>query len=163
MGTGSGVAQDGEDGSFDRLANGVEGDLDSAGECIINGHEIEFVMIGDSFAQAAHDLGGDDAGIAACAHEGALGDRAATLFVGCADGKGRQVIDDHGKRQGHVGAGIAVGNREYVQAVDLIFTSGQRLGRSCDGVDDVVRRVIAHVFRLLLDDLDTASLVINGP
>ena len=101
-------------------------------------------MVGNAFAQAAHDLRGNNARIASCAHKSACGDSATTIFARSANWEFCQVINNHSQSKGHVGARIAIGNGENVQAINLILTSFQCLRCSSNGIDDVVRCVIAH-------------------
>ena len=132
------VLEHGEDRALDRLAHRLEGDLDRAAERAVDARGVHLVGLGRALAQAAQDLGGDDAGVAARAHERAGGDGAADLGAVGADGQRRQVVDDRGKRQRHVGAGVAVGNGEHVEAVDLVLALVEHLARGGNGIDDVV-------------------------
>ena len=85
-------------------------------------------MVGNAFAQAAHDLRGNNARIASCAHKSACGDSATAIFARSANWEFCQVINNHSQSKGHVGARIAIGNGEHVQAIYL-FLALAELGR----------------------------------
>ena len=72
-----------------------------------------------ALAHAPQELGQDHARVAPGPHEGAVADGLADLGQA---GAGRDAVElgDHGlEGQGHVGAGVAVGHRIDVQAVDV--------------------------------------------
>ena len=81
----------------------------------------------EAFAQTAQDLRGDDAGVAARAHERAGGDGLADLGGGSADGQLGQACNDGFQRQRHVRAGVAIGHGEDVETVDLVFARAEVL------------------------------------
>ena len=150
MSSSGGIAQNSEDGALNRLANRIERNLYRTSKSIVHRNQIEIFVVGNALAQAAHDLRRDNARVAACAHQGARGDGATTIFAGSTDGKLCQIFHHHGQGKGHVGASITIRNRENVQTVDFIFTSFQCLGCSSNSIDDVVRCVIAHSKVVLL-------------
>ncbi len=69
--------------------------------------------------EAAKDLREDHARVAARAHEASVR-REASDRVGLLD-----VFDRRLERQQHVGAGVAVGHREHVEAVDLLLVGSE--------------------------------------
>ena len=126
------ITQDREDCTLDGLTNSLEGDLDGAteGESDIGGRN---GLIGrdKALGHAAQDLRGDDAGVAASTHQGAVGDGASNgLHVGIG-GKGGKLLGHRGERERHVGAGVTVGYGEDVELVDLLglFGNGSRSDR----------------------------------
>ena len=126
------LADDGEHGALDRRLHGaVRGVLPLEHRPLEHGG-VERVGLAPDVADAAHDLGEDDAGVAAGAHERALGD---------GGGHRRDVGDvallellDHGAHgERHVGAGVPVGDGVHVEVVDelaLSLDGGER------GLDD---------------------------
>ena len=109
-------------------------------------------MTVEAFAQTAHDLRGDDAGITASTHKGTVGDGLAIIGLGGIDGQRGQILNDHGQGQRHVGAGIAIGHGEDVEAIDFILAIVKGMGSSRNSVDDIVGRVITHKTKLLGDN-----------
>ena len=138
------VTQNGEDGALDRLADSLEGNLDGLLKSVCNVMRVELICSNAALAQTAKDLGGDNAGITASAHECARGDCLANGCAVSADGKLRDVVDDALDRQGHVGAGITIRNREHIQTVYFLFALGKRFACRRDGVQDVIGSVSCH-------------------
>lgn len=78
----------------------------------------------ETLGNTAQDLRGDDAGVAAGTHQGAVRDGACDgLHVGIG-GKGGKLLGHRGERERHVGAGVAVGYGEDVELVDLLGLVG---------------------------------------
>ena len=125
VGLGRDVAQDREDRALDGLTDGLEGDLDGTAERMGNiGGRDGLVGRDEAFGNAAQDLRGDDAGVAAGTHQGAMGDGAGNgLHVGIG-GKGGELLGHRSQRKRHVGAGVAVGYGEDVELVDLLGLVG---------------------------------------
>ena len=125
VGLGRDIAQHREDRALDGLADGLEGHLDGTteGEGDVGGRN--GLVGGDkALGHAAQDLRGNDAGVTAGAHQGAVGDGAGNgLHVGIG-GKGGELLGHRGERERHVGAGIAVGYGEDVELVDLLGLVG---------------------------------------
>lgn len=129
---GRNITQDRENRAFDGLTNSLEGNLDGTaeGEGDIGGRN---GLIGrdKALGHTAQNLRGDDTGVAAGAHQGAVGDGASNgLHVGIG-GKGRKLLGHRGERERHVGAGVTVGYGEDVELVDLLglFGNGSRSDR----------------------------------
>ena len=125
IGLGRDIAQDREDRALDGLADSLEGDLDGAteGEGNVGGRN---GLIGrdKALGHAAQNLRGDDAGVTAGAHKGAVGDGACDgLHVGIG-GKGGKLFGHRGERERHIGAGIAIGYGEDVELIDLLGLVG---------------------------------------
>ena len=110
-----------EDRALDRLAHRLESDLDRAGERRIDRRSGNLLGLRAALAQTAENLRGDDAGVPARAHESARGDGATDLGYARVRGKLRNVVDDRLQRERHVRAGIAIGNGEHVQAINLFL------------------------------------------
>ena len=138
LSSGGGIFQHGEDGAFHRLAHGFERHVLRLGKRRFDGLGVHGVVAGRAFAQAAQNLRRDDAGVAAGAHERAVGDGLADFGTGSADGQLGQVRNDRLKRQRHVRAGVAVGHGEDVQAVDLVLARAEVLAGGRNGVHQVV-------------------------
>ena len=131
------VAQHGEDGALHRLAHGLERHLDGRGERRVDAGGVK-LLADAALAQAAQNLRGDDTGVAARAHERPGRDRLANFSPLGPDGQLGQVLDDRLQRQRHVRARVAIGNREDVEAVDLVFSLAQGLARRSYGIEKVV-------------------------
>ena len=121
VGLGRDIAQHRENRALDGLTDGLEGDLDGAaeGEGDVGGRN--GLVGGDkALGHTAQDLRGNDAGVTAGAHQGAVGDGAGNgLHVGIG-GKGGELLGHRGERERHVGAGVAVGYGEDVELIDLL-------------------------------------------
>ena len=126
------LADDGEHGALDGRLDGAVGGVLALEDRPLEDGGVERVGLTPDVADAAHDLGEDDAGVAARAHERALGD---------GGGHGRDVGDlallellDHGAHgERHVGAGVPVRDGVHVEVVDVLTLSldgGER------GLDD---------------------------
>ena len=135
------VGDDGEDGPLDGLADRLERDLAAVAPCGGEVGDRDGVSLGidEALGHAAQDLAGDDAGVAAGAHERAVRDG---LGDGLHGGVGRKGLDllHHGlEREAHVGSGVAVGDGEDVELVDLVRPVGDRLGGDGEAVAYDVR------------------------
>jgi hypothetical protein len=84
--------------------------------------------IAEPLGEAAQDLGGDDARVAAGAHEGAMGDRLGNVLHRGVLRERLDLLHDGPKRERHVGAGVSVRDREHVELVDLLALSATHLG-----------------------------------
>ena len=113
------LTDDGQDRAFDRLRDGPVGGLRSLRQRVRQIEPVEATLAGEPFRHPSEDLAGDDPGVAAGTHEGAEAD-------GRSDAVGRLVGDGVGFLEGrldgrdHVRAGVAVGDGEHVEAVDLV-------------------------------------------
>ena len=100
VGLGRDIAQDREDRALDGLADGLEGDLNGAteGEGDV-GRRDGLIGRDETLGHAAQDLRGDDAGVAAGTHQGAVGDGAGDgLHIGIG-GKGGKLLGHRGERE----------------------------------------------------------------
>jgi hypothetical protein len=132
VGTGGHVTQDGEDGSLDGLAHSLEGNLHRAAErvCDVGGRGVVLILgVAEPLGEAAQNLGGNDTGVAACAHERAMGDRLGDVLDGGVLRERLHLLDDGPKGERHVGTGVAVGNGEDVELVDLLGSLGNDVRR----------------------------------
>ena len=154
---GGGVFDDRENRALDRLAHGLECDLDRTSEARVECGGVEFFVALIALAQTAQDLGGDDARIAAGAHERTGGDGLADFDVGGADFELGEVVDHHLHGQRHIGARVSVRDGEHVEAIHFLFAFGQRLGGGRNGIEDVVGRMLAHRCLYLLGTCATCA------
>ena len=125
VGLGRDIAQDREDRALDGLADSLEGNLDGTteGEGNVGGRN-RLVGRDKTLGHAAQNLRGDDSGVTAGTHQGAVGDGAGDgLHIGIG-GKGGKLLGHRGERERHVGAGVAVGYGEDVELVDLLGLVG---------------------------------------
>ena len=125
VGLGRDIAQHRENRALDGLTDGLEGDLDGAAERIgdVGGRD-GLISRDETLGHAAQDLRGDDAGVAAGTHQGAVGDGAGDgLHIGIG-GKGGKLLGHRGERERHVGTGVAVGYGEDIELVDLLGLVG---------------------------------------
>ena len=123
------VAKDGEDSALNRLADSLESNLDGAAK---RGGDMSrsggLGCTNKTFGDAAKNLGGDDAGVAAGAHQGTVGDGTSdSLHIGI-DGKGGKLLNNRLEGKGHVGAGISIGHGEHVELVDFLCLLSNRAG-----------------------------------
>ena len=125
------LADHGEHSALDGLLHRAVGAGGTLGERLLEIGRGEVLGAAPHVAQTAHDLRQDDAGVAARAHERALGDgrrhggdvlRIALL----------QLLEDRADRERQVGAGVTVGNRVHVEVVD---DAALRLDGGEGGVD----------------------------
>ena len=125
VGLGRDITQHREDRALDGLADGLEGDLDGAteGEGDV-GRRNGLIGRDEALGHAAQNLRGDDAGVAAGTHQGAVGDGAGDGFHIGIGGKGGELLGHRGERERHVGTGVAVGYGEDVELVDLLGLVG---------------------------------------
>ena len=155
-----------EDCAFDGLAYGLEGDFHCTSEARIERNGIEDVVSLVAFAQSAKNLRGDDAGVAACAHESARRYCLANLGVGRTDGKLGKIVHHHLHGERHVRSRVSIGNGEHIEAVDFLFALGQSVGGGSYRVEDVVGRRITHEYVYLLGkptlSSDFDALDMNG-
>ncbi len=134
-----GVAKNGEDSAFDRFANSLERDLDSFGECGVDGFGVHLGCVDRALTQTTQDLRGDNARIAARTHESTRGDSLPGCVARGADRQSCKVLDNGLNGKGHVRARVSIRHGEHVQAVDLLFAAGKDLACRSDRVEDVIR------------------------
>ena len=150
LGSGGRILDHREDRAFDGLAYGLEGDFHCTSEARIERNGIEDVVSLVAFAQSAKNLRGNDAGVAACAHESARRYCLANLGVGRTDGKLGKIVHHHLHGERHVRSRVSIGNGEHIEAVDFLFALGQSVGGGSYRVEDVVGRRITHEYVYLL-------------
>ena len=126
------AAKDGEHGAFHRLGDGGVAGLGAGGEGISEGCRISGLDILEALGKAGEELGEDDAAVAAGPEEGATGG-----FLGDG-GEGGGVYGlqagIHGLHsEEHVGAGVAIGNREDVEGVNGVAVPLQATGCCVQG------------------------------
>ena len=113
------LADDRQDGAFDRLGDGPVGGLGSLRQRVGQVEPVEAALAGERFRHPSEDLAGDDPGVAAGTHEGAEADGRRDA-VGGLPGDGIGFLECRLDGRDHVRAGVAVGDREHVEAVDLV-------------------------------------------
>ena len=125
VGLGRDIAQHREDRALNGLADGLEGDLDGSAERIGDvGGRNGLIGRNETLGHTAQDLRGDDTGVAAGAHQGAVGDGAGDGLHVSVGGKSGELLGHRGERERHVGAGVTVGHGEDVELVDLLGLVG---------------------------------------
>ena len=120
------LAEDGQHRALGRVADRLVGGVGGAGEGRGDQHRVDQLAgpAGQLLGGAADDLAEDHAGVAAGAHQRRPGQRLDEL--GAADLVDRLAVEavellHHGPhRHRHVVAGVAVGDREDVEVVDLL-------------------------------------------
>ena len=137
LGGGGHILHHREDRALDRLAHRLESDLDRAGERRIDRRGGNLLGLRAALAQTAENLRGNDAGVPARAHESARGDGATNLGYARVRGKLRNIVDDRLQRKRHVRAGIAIGNGEHVQAINLFLALAELSRCRSNGGKDV--------------------------
>jgi hypothetical protein len=116
-----------EDGPLDRADHGPAGQIGRMGQGVLQLGGPHAVVAGgpEALAHAPQELAEDDPGIPPGPHEGAVPDGLADLGQHGVGGHAVQ-LGDHGfQGQGHVGAGVAVGHRVDVEAVDVHLVRAQ--------------------------------------
>ena len=84
-----------------------------------------------------------------CAHKGAVGDGAGNTVHVRVDRKCGELLHDGLEREGHIGAGVSIGNREHVELVDLLSLVGNsRNGDGKTGSNGLCNHLFWH-FRLV--------------
>ena len=127
------LADDREDRALDRLGDGLVGRLRALVERVREVEAVEPPLAGEAVRHAGQDLAGDDAGVAAGAHQRpeahGLGH---PLDVGVgADLVG--LLERGADRGQHVRAGVAVRDREHVERVDLVDVRLEARDRAPEG------------------------------
>ena len=126
------LAEHGQHRALRRLADRVVGRVGGARHRAGDQHRVDQLAgaAGELLGGAADDLREDDAGVAAGAHQGGAGERVDEL--GAADVVDHLAVEAvellaHGvQRQRHVVAGVAVGDREDIEIVDLSWRRASR-------------------------------------
>ena len=144
------LAEDGQHRPLGRLADRVVGGVGGGGEGGGDQHRVDQLAgpAGQLLGGAADDLAEDHAGVAAGAHQRRPGQRLDQL--GAADLVDLEAVEavellhhrPHGHR--HVVAGVAVGDREDVEVVDLLAAGLQRCVGGSDDPAEAGDRWIGH-------------------
>ena len=125
---------DGEDGALgglhDRLVGGLHAHLQRRGQVGGGGGGLALQRLG----KAAEQKAGDNAGVAAGAPQHGGGGGLAGLAHGAVVRQGLQLTAGGAHRHAHVGAGIAIGDREHVQLVHAGALVGDVVRAGQDGV-----------------------------
>ncbi len=124
------VLEHGEDGALDGLAHGLEGHLDAVAQRRgdVRRGGVRALGAGEALGHAAQDLAGDDARVATGAHERAMGDGLGDVVHRGVGGERLDLLHHRAQGEGHVGARVAVRDREDVELVDLVRLVGDDLG-----------------------------------
>ena len=128
------LADDGEHGALDRRLDGPVGGVLTLDDGALEHGGVERVGLAPHLADAAHDLGEDDAGVAARAHQRALGHRRGDRGD-VPDVALLELLDDRAHRERHVGARVAVRHRVHVEVVDELALSLDGRERGLDDAD----------------------------
>jgi hypothetical protein len=113
------LADDGQDRPLDRLRHRAVGGLRPLAQRMGEIQAVEPLLASDRLRHAAEDLAGDDARVAARAHERPEADRGGDP-VGGLTGDGLGLVERGPDRGEHVRPGVAVGDGIDVEAVDLV-------------------------------------------
>ena len=120
-----GGADDGEYGALDGLSDGLVCLLAAQLEGSRQTLTVKDGGVFQAGAEALEELREDDAAVAPGAHEGAAGHGGGDIGGGGA-GYACGLLHDGLHGQVHVGAGVAVGDGEYVEGVDGVDVGGQQ-------------------------------------
>ena len=112
---------DGEDGALGRLHHRPVGDRRRLGERRGHAGRVELRALRHSLGEAAEDLREDHPAVAAGAHQRAVRRRGEHRVGGIRRGGVARLLHRRAQRQVHVRAGVAVGDREDVEVVDLLL------------------------------------------
>ena len=138
------------DGALDGLADGLEGNLHAAAQGVgdvARSGVLLVLCVAEALSDAAEDLAGDDARVAAGAHERPVRDRLGDVVDRGVGGQRLDLAHDGAKREGHVRSGVPVRNREHVELVNLLGAVGNDLGRDREArADDVRNHVLGPRF-----------------
>ncbi len=140
------LAHDREDGALDRLHHGAVGGRGGLGEATGELGGPGGLPVAQHVGEPAQDLGEDHTGVPTRAHERAVADRlAGRRHAGTVAGGG-QLLAHRTDGEGHVGAGVAVGDRIDVEPVDRLAVAGEGVPVALDdrphggGVESIERR-----------------------
>ncbi len=118
------------DGAHDGLIRGV-GAAAQTGAQIIGAHGVEGA---ESLDEPAQDLGGDDPGVPSGPHERSPAHGVTDLVHRL---RGLELGAHRLEGQGHVGAGVAVGDRVHVEPVQLLLVRAQCIPEPEHGVAQI--------------------------
>ena len=101
IGTGGDILEHGEDGTLDRLAHGLEGDLHPRAQRSgdVRRRRIGTLCAYEPLGDAPQDLARDDAGVATRPHERPMRDGLGHSGLGCALGKGLNLLHHGAQRE----------------------------------------------------------------
>ena len=114
------LADDGQDGPLDRFRHRLVGHPGARVERVGQVEPVEPPLAGEPVGHAGQDLAGDHPGVAARTHEGPEADRLRHPFRVGAGTDLVGLVERGLHRREHVGAGVAIGDREHVERVDLV-------------------------------------------
>jgi hypothetical protein len=135
-----GVAGDGEDRALHRAHDGGVGQPAGAEKSVGHAGGIHGVTAAQAVGQAPQDLGQDDPGVAPGAHERAVYDRLLHAGVVGPLEPGHHRLQG----QGHVGAGVAVGDRVDVEPVEPLPVPAQQVSVGDHGGAQVLGGQLLH-------------------
>ena len=127
------LTDDRQDRAFDRFGDRPVGGLCPLREGVGQVEPVEAALAGEPFRHPSEDLAGDHPGVAAGAHEGAEADGRRDA-VGRLPGDGIGLLERRLDGRDHVRAGVAVGDREHVEAVDLVGMGLEVCDRGPEGL-----------------------------
>ena len=128
----------GEDRPLDRAEHRLVGGVGGAPQAGDHVGSRDRLERRERVGEAAEDLREDHARVPAGAHQRTVPDRLADLLhVGAVGG---QLVDDRFERERHVGAGVAVGHRVDVEAVQLFLVVAQHVAVRGDHAAQISRR-----------------------
>ena len=125
---------DGQDGTLGGFHNRLVGSLHTHFECGGKVGGIGGGLVLQGFGEAAEQQAGDNAGVAACAAQHSGGSGLTGFRHGAGVGQVFQLGTGGADGHAHIGAGVAVGNREYVQFIHAGALVGNIVGAGKDGV-----------------------------
>ena len=144
------LAEDGQHRPLGGLAHRVIGGVGGAGEGGGDEHRVDQLAgpAGQLLGGAADDLAEDDARVAARPHQRRAGQRlhqpGAADLVDLEPVEPVQLLHHGAHRHRHVVAGVAVGDREHVEVVDLLAAGLQGGVRGADDPAEALYRGIGH-------------------
>ena len=141
-------AGNGQDGAFGGLHDSFVSALDALLQCSHDVGGVSLLFALQSFGEAAEQQAGDDAGVAAGAAQHGGGSGLCGLAHGAAVVHGLQLTDGCADGHAHVGAGVAIGDREDIQ---LVHAGPLIVDVVCAGNDGVAQDLTRnHCFLLLI-------------
>ena len=140
------VADDGEDGALGRLHHGPIRHRRSLGDGQRHPVGVEVGTLGRPLGKAAEDLREDDAAVAARPHERAVRRRREHRVRRLGHRGVAGLLHRRAQRQVHVRTCVAVGDREYVEVVDLLLVRLQPRERGGEPGEDLLAADLAQRF-----------------
>ena len=128
------LTDDRQDRSLDRLGDRAIGGPSPFPERVREVEPVEPTLAGDGLRHATHDLAGDDARVAPGAHQRAEADRRSDAVRRGVAGA-LALLERRLDGRQHVAAGVTVGDREDVEAVDLLDVGLEIRDRGAEGLE----------------------------